>query len=79
MYNTNRPTPPIDSRRRITTVGQGQFMNRNKAAQHHPSLNVRGDGERVIRSEVWNCFDLDGLMAICRACKYFVIYFRKIK
>jgi hypothetical protein len=73
MYNTNRPTPPIDNRRR-SIPGQNQFMNRGRAsgsAQHHPNLNVRGDGERVIRSEVWNCFDLDGLMAICRACKYF--------
>ncbi|CAK5035153.1 unnamed protein product [Meloidogyne enterolobii] len=39
--------------------------------QHHPQVKTQqlpnGDS-RVIRSEVWNCFDLDGLNAVCRAC-----------
>uniref|UniRef100_A0A1I8BZM1 BED-type domain-containing protein n=1 Tax=Meloidogyne hapla TaxID=6305 RepID=A0A1I8BZM1_MELHA len=40
--------------------------------QHHqPQIKTQqlpnGDS-RVIRSEVWNCFDLDGLNAVCRAC-----------
>uniref|UniRef100_A0A915P3P3 BED-type domain-containing protein n=1 Tax=Meloidogyne floridensis TaxID=298350 RepID=A0A915P3P3_9BILA len=39
--------------------------------QHQPQVKTQqlpnGDS-RVIRSEVWNCFDLDGLNAVCRAC-----------
>ena len=39
--------------------------------QHQPNIKTQqlpnGDS-RVIRSEVWNCFDLEGLNAVCRAC-----------